>query len=197
MADSFDFLADEIKEVEVVQVDTVAAPNIDHGIDLGQYFALSLKKKMAGYSARLPASDNIIIMGLDSATPGRMAITYYQELAPQQYIDRIETWHQDFAWPQRRSIEYVDKAGKSKSRTEWHIGAPSPKSIMEAIFGDGISDSLKKNTIERLLPCIIEKQPLPRDFVVNAIRHAVNRQSCKRSRIFLFRQTSETSPNPS
>ncbi|MDX1252557.1 MAG: type I-C CRISPR-associated protein Cas8c/Csd1 [Gammaproteobacteria bacterium] len=175
MADSFDFLGEEIKEVDISQQEPERASDVDHGLDLGQHFALSLKNKMAGYYAKLPVSDNIIIMGLDSATPGRMAITYYQEFVPQQYIDRIEAWHQDFAWYQRRSIDYLDKAGKSKNRTEWHIGTPSPKAIMEAIFGNTMSDSLKKNTIERLLPCIIEERVIPLDLVQNAFRRSCNR----------------------
>ncbi len=48
--------------------------------DAGQAFAKRLNLRMAGYRAQLGPIDDIVVMGLDSATPGRMAITYYREL---------------------------------------------------------------------------------------------------------------------
>lgn len=178
MEDSFAFLNEEITEHAIPALQETSTL-IDHGLDVGQRFAITLNKRLAGYQAKLPPSDNIIIMGLDSATPGRMAITYYQELAPESFIARLENWYQDFSWFQRRSIEYTDGKGKTKSKTEWQPGTAAPKAISEAVFGNAISDSLKKSTIERLLPCIIEGKPLPRDLSDKAFRKAVNRQSYK------------------
>jgi len=160
---------------------TVDGGEGDGGInlqDLGQLFAARLNKRMAGYTAELPPSDHIIVMGLDSASQGRMAITYYQELAPTDFIDRITRWHQDFSWFQRYTLEKGTAKNKVK-KTVWLPGSPSPKAITEAVYGDTISDSLKKNTIERLLPCIIEARPLPRDLVEKAVRRAVNRHAYK------------------
>ena len=42
--------------------------------DIGQEYALKLKKKIAGYKALLKERDDIVVMSLDSATPGRMAV---------------------------------------------------------------------------------------------------------------------------
>ena len=39
-------------------------------------------------------------MALDSATPGRMAITYYRELQASEFLERIRGWHEHMAWPQ-------------------------------------------------------------------------------------------------
>ncbi len=150
---------------------------VDHSIDLGQSFAFALNKYMSGYSEKFHATDNVVIMGLDSATPGRMAITYYQELVPQQYIDQISRWHKDFAWYQRFKQDEI---------TVWPISAPAPRSIWEAIYGSTISDSLKKNTIERILPCIIEARPFPTDLVNKAVQRACNRNAYKNDEQWLW-----------
>lgn len=125
---------------------------------------------MAGYSAKFDATDNVVIMGLNSATPGRMAVTYYQEFFPKQYIEQITCWHEDFAWYQRH---------KQDNKIIWPISAPAPRAICEAIYGLTVSDSLKKNTVERILPCIVEARFFPRDLVNKAVQRASNRNAYK------------------
>jgi CRISPR-associated protein Csd1 len=85
--------------------------------DVGQSFALRLNQKIAGYKANVNDSVNIITMGLDSVTPGRMSIVFYRELTGSEFLKRIEQWHSDFAW--------VQNFGNDKR----FIGAPSPKDI--------------------------------------------------------------------
>ncbi len=175
MVDTWDFLGEELQEVTNPLSDT--GSRIDHTIDLGQSFSKALSKYMAGYQAKLKVTDNIVIMGLDSATPGRMAVTYYQEFFPEEYIVRISQWHNDFAWFQRHKIEQDVGKKKPKLKTVWPVCAPSPKAIWEAVYGSTVSDSLKKNTIERILPCIVESQPFPRDLVEKAVQRACNRST--------------------
>lgn len=131
--------------------------------DAGQTFAKRLNLALAGYRANIGPPDDIVVMGLDSATPGRMAITYYRELTGSRFLERIEAWHKALAWPQN-----FGKALK-------FVGAPAPRDIAEAAFGRRLDDKLKKSTVERLLPCIIDGQPLPRDLVESTARRASNR----------------------
>ena len=175
MEDTWDLLGDELQEISAPLLDEENI--IDHTTDLGQSFSKALGKYMAGYQANLKVTDNIVIMGLDSATPGRMAVTYYQEFIPDEYIARISQWHNDFSWYQRRKTDDDNGKGKTISRTIWPVSAPSPRLIWEAIYGGNISDSLKKNTVERILPCIVEGRPLPRDLVEKAVRNASNRNA--------------------
>jgi CRISPR-associated protein Csd1 len=102
-------------------------------------------------------------MGLDSATPGRMAITFYRELKGSEFLDRIEAWHEKYAWPQN-----FGKASK-------FVGAPAPRDIAEAAFGRRLDDKLRKSTVERLLPCIVDGRSLPRDLVDAVVRRTCNR----------------------
>jgi len=141
------------------------APDTESTItDTAQAFALRLNKAMAGYRAKLDATDDIVVMALDSATPrhGRMAITFYRELKGSEFLERIEAWHTVYAWPQN--------FGKDCR----FIGAPAPRDVAEAAYGYGrrLDAKLRKATVERLLPCIVDSAPVPRD-LVESVRHRV------------------------
>ncbi|MDP1558564.1 MAG: type I-C CRISPR-associated protein Cas8c/Csd1 [Nitrosomonas sp.] len=129
----------------------------------GQAFGQRLAKKLAGYRVELGSTNEIVVMGLDSATPGRMAITYYRELDRSEFLDRIEAWHKDYAWHQNYSKDIK------------FVGAPAPKDIAEAAFGRRLDEKLRKATVERLLPCIIDGQKIPRDLVESIVRRVSNR----------------------
>ncbi len=133
-----------------------------HG-DAGQAFGRRLARLIAGYQAKLGSTNEIVVMGLDSATPGRMAITFYRELTGSELLERVQSWHENVAWHQYYSKEIR------------FVGAPSPKDIAEAAFGHRLDDKLCKATVERLLPCIIDGQPIPRDLVESAVRRTCNR----------------------
>lgn len=184
MEDIWDSIFDEIQQTLTSPLS--AGNQIDHTNDLGQSFSVALGKYMAGYKTKLQTTDNIIIMGLDSATPGRMAITYYQEFCPDDYIERISKWHKEFAWHQRHKTEVDVGKAKPVSKTVWSVCAPSPRAIWEAIYGSVVNDSLKKNTIERILPCIVEARPFPQDLVKKAVRRASNRSAYKSDEQWLW-----------
>lgn len=131
--------------------------------DAGQGFALRLNKAIQGYRARLDPTEDVVVMGLDSATPGRMAITYYREIQGSEFLQRIEAWHFKCAWPQN--------FGKDTK----FIGSPSPRDIAQAAYGHRLDKKLEKSTRERLLPCIVDAAPLPLDLVESAKRRAINR----------------------
>jgi len=131
--------------------------------DAGQSFALHLRKAIAGYRATLKPAEDIVVMGLDSSSKGRMAITYYRELKGSEFLDRIEKWHEQYAWAQ------------NLGRDARFIGAPAPGTIAEVAYSARLDDKLRKATIERLLPCIIDGQPVPLGVVLSAARRAANR----------------------
>jgi CRISPR-associated protein Csd1 len=64
---------------------------------------------------------------------------------------------------------------KESKRHFTFVGAPSPDDIAEAAFGKRVDDKLKKATVERILPCIIDGRQIPRDLVESAVRRASNR----------------------
>jgi CRISPR-associated protein Csd1 len=162
---SWDFLGDEFKTIDT------SASQIG---DIGQSFALRFNKKLAGYKANVTDTDDIIVMGLDSATPGRMAITFYRELTGSEFIARVENWHSDFAWFQ------------DFSKNMKFVGAPSPKDIAWGAYGSKVEGKngikLLNVTVERLLPSIIDGRPVPRDLVEQCVRRTINRASFKQGK---------------
>lgn len=146
-------------------------------VSTAQELALKLKKKIAGYSADLDDTTGIVVMGLDSATPGRMAISFYRELNGSDFLNRIEEWHRTCSWiHDYRQKEIVESnTGKKKKVYFRFVGAPAPSDIAEAVYGSKVDDKLRKTTVERILPCIIDGQKLPRDLVELGVRRAANR----------------------
>lgn len=139
----------------------------------GENFARKLSAKIAGYRSILGATEQIVVMGLDSAGPGRVSITYYRELTGSDFLDRLERWHREMAW---LFHEFFQNSNEKKKR---HTGllayAPTPKVIAEACYGKKLDDKLKKSTIERLMPCIIDGNQVPLDLVDMAIKKASNK----------------------
>ena len=129
-------------------------------------FADQFHRAMSGYKGKLQYYDQIIILGIDAATTGRMAITFYREMLGNELIDNIEHWHVTCAWRHRYKFK------EDKSVQEFY-GAPSPNDIALVAFGTErtnyleMDDKLRANVVERILHCIIDRTPLPYD-IVNA-----------------------------
>jgi CRISPR-associated protein Csd1 len=138
-------------------------PSEKYSGDAGQLFGVRLKKMIAGYSAELGDSADVVIMGLDSATPGRMAITFYREQKGSEFLDRVLAWHAGNSWHQNYSKDLR------------FIGAPSPDDIASAAHGRRLDTRLRKATVERLLPCIADGRQLPRNLVESCLRRVCNR----------------------
>ena len=155
-------------------------PSPDWSVNIGRAAAQIIKKKLHGYQAELKAHEQISLIMLDSATPGRMALTYYQEFLPADYFANLDVWIDDFAWYQRYSIE-VQNGKKTDKRTQWRFVPPSPYSIAEAVYGKSLSDTLKKQLYARLLPVIAggTSVPIPEDLVRQSFQAACNPNGCE------------------
>jgi CRISPR-associated protein Csd1 len=141
----------------------------------GEHFALTLNNAMKGKHTeafkqafekryeQIDEADQIVVMGLDSASPGRLSITYYRELFGSEFLERIVHWHTHFVWYQNyaKDVKFV--------------GAPSPADIAQAAYGRRLDDKLKKATVQRILPCIIDQVSFPNDLVNAAFHRVCNR----------------------
>ena len=170
-------LDEQVSEEELAQNQPDDSAN--HAQDLGQKVALKIKKMLRGYKEQLDQSSiqQVSLISLDSATTGRMAITYYQQFLLTDYLKALEQWQTDFAWYQRRT-EKIEVAGKKdKSVTTWPVFAPSPYMIAQAAYANTtLTDALKKQVNSRLLPCIAEGhgRAFPEDLVRLCINQACN-----------------------
>lgn len=144
--------------------------------DFGQGFAAKLSRLMAGYRAAFDGAARIAVLALDSAVPGRMAVTYFRDLTGSEFLNRIEHWHNSFAWWQ----DY--------GRDQQFVGAPAPKEIAAAAYGRRLDEKLSRATVERLLPCILDGQAMPRDLVRSVVHRASRRSSFRPREVHEWRR---------
>lgn len=129
----------------------------------GLEYRKKLFKTLMGYRQELGERKDIVIMALDAATTGRLSITYYNELLGSDFYDRIQEWYQSIVWyfpcydHGRRSLE---------------VRTPSMKEIVQYAYGTAdstggiqLNDKLYKEQMQRMLRCMLDQQPLPRDLV--------------------------------
>ena len=142
-------------------------------LSTGEDFAHRFRNALAGYGSRLNGGEEACIIGLDSATPGRLSVFYYREMPEKDLVKRIQFWHETCSW---RFQEFPKKAKASEKNVKPvpFIGAPSPETIAEAAYGKQANDKLKKSTVQRLLPCIADRAALPQDLMLCAARRASN-----------------------
>jgi CRISPR-associated protein Csd1 len=169
-----DLLRDEVSPSS--DTADVAEQSNEPPLNMGLVFADRLRKALAGYKSDLKDTGGIAIMALDAASPGRISVTFYREQMLEQYLDNLQKWQEDFAWvlPVRMPEENAGK-GKQRKRTVYAAYAPVPETIARVAYGRRIDDSLRKATVERLLPCIVDASQLPRDIVECCVRRACNR----------------------
>ncbi|MGL5676785.1 MAG: type I-C CRISPR-associated protein Cas8c/Csd1 [Cellulosilyticaceae bacterium] len=131
-------------------------------------YAKRLKLASHGYQADLSTDAEVVVMGVEAATTGRLSINFYKKVTGAEFIENVLGWHRTCFW---RHQYRKDVNGKYEPVT--FVGAPSPRDIATVAFGNR-NDKLLKATIERLLPCIVDKRPIPRDVVRAALMRASN-----------------------
>jgi CRISPR-associated protein Csd1 len=140
----------------------------------GEELANKLKLRIKGYGKKVSLKDKVILMCLEAVTDGRLSITYYQELNPEDYLRHIDSWHSTCTWLHSYHKKEVS-LGKFKAMT--FVGAPTPYDIAGAVHGYGKNSDkgAKLRTIDRLLSCIVDYSKIPHDLVMNAINKTSNR----------------------
>ena len=116
--------------------------------------------------------NEIIILGLQATSNGRMAVIYDQEIPGGEYVRRLERWYEALRW---------ELPGKVKT-----IGSPTWGDICEAVMGQEFVRAAKEDveckksaskwmrqTMIRLLDCTAGGKPLPFDLVRQAFSRAV------------------------
>ncbi|AET67442.1 CRISPR-associated protein Cas8c/Csd1, subtype I-C/DVULG [Desulfosporosinus orientis DSM 765] len=143
--------------------------------------AAKFNAALDGYASKLSGISKMVVLALDSATPGRLAMTYYKELESSRYLKNLHQWHDSCAWKH----EYIQD-----KKLKVYEGMASLREIALAVYGTEQGEDnnpqlkLSKNSdnkapmladvFERLRPCIIEGGAIPRDMVRAAVLKASN-----------------------
>lgn len=139
-----------------------------------EYRAIEISEAIHGYKNYLMKNDvkNVILMALDAATSGRLAIVYYQSFHADIFLENIKHWYDTCHWWQFQKDERSNKMRN-------FIGTPSTYRIVEAVYGSKTDAKIKKQLYTRLLPCIVERKPIPKDIVRLIFNRVKNPESFK------------------
>lgn len=171
---------DYSKQEPATEAKSDASTALDLSADLGLRITKNFKLKLKGYQKNLNDTEQLSLMVVDSATPGRMSVAYYREYLSKDYFENLEAWHTQFAWWQRiTQVLPAEEGKKTKSVTVWPVIAPAPYAIAQAAYGVTLTDTLKKQTYSRLLPCIAEGRAFPRDLLQLCINRASSPLGCE------------------
>ena len=164
-----DFDSEEFADIDDSHEIEEQSSKLHHHKDIGSQFAHNLKKTMEGYRQKLTDNDQISVISLDSATPGRMAVIYYYEAMPDDYLTAIADWYDNFAW----YAFYFDKETNQKRMT---IQAPTPYQIAVSAYGSRVSDAVRKQVVSQVLPVIVEGyyRQIPKTLMELCVKHACN-----------------------
>lgn len=155
---------DVFDEFSEIDCDDESNEEIDY---TNESYAKKVEKASYGYRQNLGTKAQIIVMGVEAATTGRLSIRFYQNLIGYDYVERVLYWHKTCFW----KLDHYKGAEKKA-----FIGAPAIKDIAITAFGER-NDKLIKATVERLIPCVIKKRNIPVDIVRAAVMRASNPNS--------------------
>lgn len=122
-----------------------------------------LFKTLQGFRDQFQEDEGVVIIGLDAATTGRLSVTYYNELLASDFFDRILYWGNTCNWPYLKFTEQKKPYYKTET--------PLIRRIAECAFGREqgkfieLGDKILKEQTQRLLKCMLDKQPMPTDIM--------------------------------
>lgn len=151
---------DDFEEVEEV---TMSRLGDNTSQKLGRYFS--------GKDERFFAKSDFYVLIVEKISNGRISIKYFRNLSRSEAYDRVMNWYDSTKWK---------FYGKDRS--------PSIYQIVNFVYGLENSNGflscenkkLSRSTIERLIPCILDSQKIPKDITRMAFYKLSNKQSYKK-----------------
>ena len=137
----------------------------------GSEGAARFRRAVKGYGRNLSQSSRTIIMAVDAATPGRLAMVEFRPYQTSRYLRSLQDWYSRCEWIHAK----IRKEGVST-----FLGMVSVKDAAELLYGTEQKkyfslkgkEELYKETAKRLMPCILEGREVPVDMVNLAVRRA-------------------------
>ena len=158
---------DDEDDFEDVEEETMSSIGENISYKLGKYFS----GKAEGFSSE---SDFYVLI-VEKISNGRVSIKYFRNLSRSEAYERVMNWYESTRW------KFYDI-----ERT------PSIYQIVNFVYGQEKEDrnnkvylscenkKLSRSTIERLIPCIIDSQKIPKDITRTAFYKLSNKQSYKK-----------------
>ena len=137
-------------------------------LDLAENYANKVKSTLNGWFTDIKdAKENVIILSLEAATPGRLSVVYYNKMQGSQYLDNIIQWYTECAW----RLTYFKNEKKEPKN-------PIVEDIIRAGYGierNGlleVDEKLMNDKLKQLFPSIVSGKDIPEDMYQAVIRNA-------------------------
>ncbi|MGN0507465.1 MAG: type I-C CRISPR-associated protein Cas8c/Csd1, partial [Lachnospiraceae bacterium] len=137
-------------------------------LEIAEKYAVQVRKALNGrYADIATPGECVIAMELDAATPGRLAVVYYNKVSGSQFLKNMTDWYADCAW----NLSYLKKRGN-------YPRTPIPEDIIRAAYGverNGnldVDEKLMNDKLKQLLPCIVAGKDIPADIYQAVIQNA-------------------------
>ncbi|MBB2955128.1 CRISPR-associated protein Csd1 [Bifidobacterium commune] len=150
-------------------------------------YAKQFHRIVRGFAAGRKLSEHsktVVVAIFDAATTGRLSVTYYVELAQDEYLESVASWHEEASWPLTYFEKKEQQGANEKIKTTVipYIGAPSFLDITNCAYGPGEHTgagytSFRKNTEKQLIEAMFSNGVLPRPLAVSAFYHVLRPES--------------------
>lgn len=143
----------------------------NEGKDTGEADAARFYRAIQGYEKNLDLLSRTMIMALDAATTGRLALMEFKEYSSSRYLESLKNWYHSCEWIHPK---------KGKKGRYFFKGMVGIRDATELLYGTEQTEyfSLKgrenmyKEVAKRWMPCILENREVPQDMVNLAVRRA-------------------------
>ena len=190
---SLNFVAWSTKCYDVIQPDNDLAGLLDLDpkirLDTAEEYSRFIAARLAGYQkdAAYEPTGQVVLMGLEAATPGRISINYYEEVGGREYLKRLERWYENCFW----QLSWYDKDRKRRTG----VVTPQIDAIGEAVFGRDAMMSARRDLRDEksgtkqirhfyldMLSCIAGGRRAPVGYAMMAYHRALKPQSFRNSK---------------
>lgn len=141
-------------------------------LELAENYARKVRSTLNGYSEDIiKGVEQVVILSLEAATPGRLSVVYYNKMQGSQYLDNLIRWYTECSW----RLTYL-KNKKREPKT------PIAEDIIRAGYGVertvtgketlDVDEDLMKDKLKQLFPSIVSGKDIPEDMYQAVIRNA-------------------------
>lgn len=120
----------------------------------------------------LQRMEQVVILGMEAATPGRTSITYYQEIPGNVYQARMDAWDRACRW-EMPGTQHEVRPPKWREICEAIMGHDAVQTARKDFKCDKAATKLMRENQLLLIGCTTGGRALPRSFPEQAFRRAV------------------------
>lgn len=145
---------------------------------LGGDVSSSLGKYFSGGDGSFSSARDFYVLIIEKISNGRVSVKYFRRLSRSEAYERSMDWYESTNWNfyNHKTKNFVEQSPPLYQIIDFVYGQENDKGYFACE-----NRKLKRSTIERLIPCIIDSQKLPQDISRTAFHKLSNKQSYKKS----------------